>query len=315
MTEPLKKTRACRGRSRSHAVTHPESGASTVTINRKNDYAFKRIFGHEDTKDILAKFLSDILGKTIAPDELTLVNTELSPEFLGDKTAILDIQVSRIIRDGKEKYDVEIQNSGEGNIVRRVLSYLCRAFVADLKSGMDYGELPRVVSVVIADFDMVRENRSKFHSVFEMRERESNILLDDALEVHILELPKLDRRHPPEEVAPDERWGLYLDNTEGEVMDKIAKQEPMIARALTIAEIFALDEKERYRYEMREKSQAVRRGIEKYGIEIGEKRGEKRGAKRMRIAIVRKMLKRNRPIDEIVEDTGMSRAEIEKLRS
>ncbi|MCL2065281.1 MAG: Rpn family recombination-promoting nuclease/putative transposase [Candidatus Cloacimonetes bacterium] len=25
-------------------------------INRKNDYAFKRIFGHEESKDILARF-------------------------------------------------------------------------------------------------------------------------------------------------------------------------------------------------------------------------------------------------------------------
>ena len=32
-----------------------------MAVNRKNDYAFKRIFGHEDTKDILARFLTVVL--------------------------------------------------------------------------------------------------------------------------------------------------------------------------------------------------------------------------------------------------------------
>jgi len=66
-----------------------------VAINRKNDYAFKRIFGHEDTKDILARFLTVVLEVSIEPDELTLVHTEFSPEYLADKASRLDIHVRR----------------------------------------------------------------------------------------------------------------------------------------------------------------------------------------------------------------------------
>jgi predicted transposase/invertase (TIGR01784 family) len=58
-----------------------------MTINRKNDYAFKRIFGHEDTKDILAGFLSAVLEVPIRPEELTLIPTELNPEYLADKAS------------------------------------------------------------------------------------------------------------------------------------------------------------------------------------------------------------------------------------
>ena len=48
------------------------------------------------------------------------------------------------------------------------------------------------------------------------------------------------------------------------------------------------------------------------GIKLGEERGEK--AKELAIAnIVRKMLDRNRPINEIIEDTGMTENEIRQI--
>ena len=48
-------------------------------------------------------------------------------------------------------------------------------------------------------------------------------------------------------------------------------------------------------------------------IATAEDRGEKRGEKRKSLDIARNMMKRNRPIDEIIEDTGLSREEVEKL--
>jgi predicted transposase/invertase (TIGR01784 family) len=46
----------------------------------------------------------------------------------------------------------------------------------------------------------------------------------------------------------------------------------------------------------------------------GEARGEARGEQHRSIDIAQKLLKRNRPIEEIVEDTGLSREEVEALR-
>jgi predicted transposase/invertase (TIGR01784 family) len=77
-----------------------------MTVNRKNDYAFKRIFGHENSKDVLARFLSVVLNVPIEADELTLVQTELSPEYVSDKASVLDIQVRR--SEYHEKMNVEL---------------------------------------------------------------------------------------------------------------------------------------------------------------------------------------------------------------
>ena len=49
---------------------------------------------------------------------------------------------------------------------------------------------------------------------------------------------------------------------------------------------------------------------EQQGIQKGIQQGFTEG----KLEIARKLLKRNRPIDEIVEDTGLTREEIENLK-
>jgi predicted transposase/invertase (TIGR01784 family) len=122
-----------------------------MIINRKNDYAFKRVFGHEDSKDVLARFLSVVLSMTIKADELTLIQTELSPENVADKSAVLDIQVRR--SEFHEKMNVEMQRCDQGNIERRILYYWGKSFSGELKPGQNYSELPRQISIVITDLD------------------------------------------------------------------------------------------------------------------------------------------------------------------
>jgi hypothetical protein len=56
-------------------------------INKRNDYAFKRIFGHEDTKDILARFLTVMLGIQIEPEELTLIPSGKAAKSALDKAS------------------------------------------------------------------------------------------------------------------------------------------------------------------------------------------------------------------------------------
>ena len=53
-------------------------------------------------------------------------------------------------------------------------------------------------------------------------------------------------------------------------------------------------------------------GLEK-GFVKGEEIGLEKGEERRAIAIAIKLLKRSRPIDEIIEDTGLSFEEVKKL--
>jgi hypothetical protein len=75
-----------------------------------------------------------------------------------------------------------------------------------------------------------------------------------SLEIHILELPKLRPQPFKEDWTSLERWCLCLDNLRGELMERIAAQDPLIGRALTVEDVFAKVDEERYLYELRERN-------------------------------------------------------------
>jgi predicted transposase/invertase (TIGR01784 family) len=271
------------------------------------------------TKDILADFLTDVLVTPIEPEEITLINTELSPNYLEDKAARLDIQVRRSAFH--EKMNVEIQREDEGNIERRVLFYWARSYAEELKESQDYSLLPRQISVIVVDFEVFEwKDEKKFHSVFHVREKDELATFSDALEIHVLELSKLKRRPVEfflENLKGDECWGLYLNNLGGEEMEKIAESKPMIKRAMTIEDIFTKNEEERRLYELREKGRrdyinaintAEKRGMKK-GMEQGIGQGIELGMKK----VARSMLADGMSSDLVSKLTGLSIEEVKSL--
>jgi predicted transposase/invertase (TIGR01784 family) len=277
-----------------------------MKINRKNDYFFKRVFGHEDTRDILARFLTVVLKVPIEPGELVLVHNEMSPEYLADKASVLDINVRR--SKAHEKLNIEMQISDEGNLERRILHYWGRGYTEEIKEGDDYATLPRMINIVVVDFNVFEwQDSTKFHSVFRVLEVDEGVLFSDALEIHVLELPKLKRQPMKDNWTPIECWGLYLNNMEGETMELITAKEPLIQRAMTVEDVFVKNEEERRLYELREKGRlrfdnaiytAEHRGIEK-GIQV----------------IARSMLARGMQPSLISEISGLSVEKIEALRN
>jgi predicted transposase/invertase (TIGR01784 family) len=277
-----------------------------MKINRRNDYAFKRLFGREDTKDILASLLSAILEVPIEPDELTLIHTEITPEFLADKASFLDIHVRQSAHH--EKMIVEMQARDEHNLERRTLHYWSRSFSEELKKGQDYSELPRVIHIAIVNFDVFDwGDATKFHGVFQVRERSDMTLFSDALEIHIIELPKMARRKKhPEDYTSLERWAVYFNNTGGKIMEQIAECDPAIKKVMSMEEIFVKDEQERYLYELRERGQHDFDNA----VISAEKRGELEGLRKT----ARSMLEGAVSLDLISKFTGLPIDEIESLK-
>ncbi|MGI5088529.1 hypothetical protein HH006_13060, partial [Treponema denticola] len=81
----------------------------SFTITLRNDYAFKRVFGVEENKDVLQDLLECILD--IPPEiiaGLELLDKEFQKELLSEKLGILDIKLR--LNDGTF-VDIEIQNS------------------------------------------------------------------------------------------------------------------------------------------------------------------------------------------------------------
>jgi hypothetical protein len=82
-----------------------------------------------------------------------------------------------------------------------------------------------------------------------------------------------------------------------------AERNPQIGKAVVKLRELSADERARDLYERREKARRDMASREKWA------------AKKRDFEIARKLLKRNRPIEEIIEDTDLTREEIESQRT
>ena len=101
-------------------------------ITLRNDYAFKRVFGVEENKDVLQDLLECILD--IPPEniaDLELLDKEFHKELLSEKLGILDIKLR--LKDGTF-VDIEIQNSWNSEFVQRTIFYWAKMYTENLKT-------------------------------------------------------------------------------------------------------------------------------------------------------------------------------------
>jgi predicted transposase/invertase (TIGR01784 family) len=176
-----------------------------------------------------------------------------------------------------------------------------------------------MINIAVVDFDVFKwRDAAKFHSVFRVLEEDEGVLFSDALEIHVLELPKLKRQPLKDNWTPIECWGLYLNNLEGEAMEMITAQEPMIGRALTVEDVFVKNDEERRLYELREKGrlefQNAMFTAERRGELRGELRGKQEGILEGMQKAARSMLARDMPLALISEISGLSTEEIKALK-
>jgi len=121
-------------------------------------------------------------------------------------------------------------------------------------------------------------------------------------EFDTLELVKL----PPEADSELWYWTKFIKSDDMEALDMLAEKSPQIKKAVGVLKELSADEHTRMLYEEREKA---RRDI--VSMLSG---AEKRGSNERALIIAQRLLKRNKPIDEIIEDTGLAREEIEALK-
>ena len=100
------------------------------------------------------------------------------------------------------------------------------------------------------------------------------------------------------------------------------KENKNVKKADKVLERISKDPKERERYEailkaefnQKISSQKFEERGEARGKIIGREEGKKEGEKQKQIEIAKKMLNKNKPIEEIAEFTGLTEEEVNKLK-
>ena len=227
-------------------------------ISPQNDFAFKRIFGNEQHKEVLISFLNSMLDlsgerKVV---EVELANPYQVPRLQQFKESILDINAT--CQSG-HRFIVEMQIEQQHSFDKHALYYSSKAYVEQLPRGEDYPMLKPVYFIGVLNFD-TKSNSSYLsrHLILDAATHEQYIR---DFEFCFIELPKF-TKHESELQSIVDKWIFflkYLGSKGGEDKDfaSIFADEPPLLQALEIARYHSLSKDELSAYEAQEKRRLI----------------------------------------------------------
>jgi len=270
-------------------------------ISPLNDFVFAQIFGTQQNIGNTKAFLKTLLD--IPEDEygqLTVKNPILKRFFRWDKTVIVDLRLTT--KSGKIIH-IELQIEKKSNLRNRVLYYTARLLANQLRMGDDYKKLHQVISIVICNHVLLKEEKS-YVNVYELRNRE-NHRFTDLLKVIILELPKL-----PEQKDSDVwPWLQFFKCKQKEEYEMLARKYPELEKAVYCAEKMSLIE--RWRDIQFHKN--LWKADERAGLEQARIDGLAEGKLEGKLEIAHKMKMLGDSPERIQAITGLSPEDIARL--
>ena len=236
-------------------------------LDIKNDYVFKRIFGHLGNEDITLDLL-----KSITKEEITDIELDSNPitekDIFDDKVGILDIKAKL---NGTINCDIEMQVVDRKNVEKRILFYWSKMYTSSIKHGIDYKKLKKGIVVLIVDYNLEQlKNISKFMTKWNIREEEnSKIILTDDLEFYIIELNKV-KKIKKDSILNS--WLEFIKNPK----EVSSMENEEIRKAREELEKISQNEHERYLAELRQKYIMDQKAIQDFGYDKGLEEGEEK---------------------------------------
>ena len=262
-------------------------------LELKNDLVFQELFGKQKNSDITCHFLSLILNKEIHNIDLD-VNKRMLGNRPDSKTGRLDIRAK--FNNG-EDCNIELQVKPHKNMENRMLEYWAQMYGNKIHRGQKYEILKPTISILITDYNLDKtKNISRYHTIWNLREeQQQDMKLTNDIEMHILEIPKVkDTELENDELA---QWLRFIDNPESEEVKMLMCENKYWKQAMEELEYLSGEPDFQRLVESRAGF------LMDQDFEIYE---------RVKI-IAKKMKAKNMPIEEIVELTGLTKEEVEKL--
>ncbi len=286
-------------------------------ISPKIDYVFKKVFGSEESKDILISFLNAIIydGEKII-QSLTIINPYNPGQVLTLKDTYLDVKA--VLSDGKIVV-IEMQVSSMTGFGKRVVYNVAKGYANQLKASDNYIRLKPVIAVTITDFILFEKAKRIINKFVFKEETENFKCLDEELRLVFVELPKFKKKLAELESLSD-KWIYFLKEASsfdeippslGEVSEielalNLANQAGMTVEELEIAQSRAMtlqDERGKITFAKEE------------GRQEGRQEGKQEGRKDEAIALIMRLLKKRFGEIDTETITNIENLTIEELEN
>ncbi len=301
-------------------------------LNPRVYFAFKKIFGSEENKDILIALVNAVLPEEDQVQSITLTNPDTLKNRESDRTAILDIRA--IDQEGKP-VNIEMQVADELDYEQRALFLWSEVYREQLQSGDDYNLLQRTISIHILNFTLMDE--PDYHNHYGIANKKSGKEAFTDLQLHTVELNKFESSTQKDLKTALNRWATFLTKAQELSTEKLPKEmkaDKAIVKALDVLQTTALTDEEyttykshqawarmersiiakaRYKGESKGLAKGMKKGIKKgmeKGLAKGLEKGKAEGKKETQLTIAKKMLASGIALDQVMKLTGLSKDEI-----
>jgi predicted transposase/invertase (TIGR01784 family) len=268
-------------------------------INPFTDFGFKKLFGTEFNKELLIDFLNQVLSDRELIQDLTYLNTENLGNTETDRKAFFDLYCKN---ENGEKFIIELQNAEQLYFKDRSIFYSTFAIQSQAPKGKkwDYS-LKAVYTIGILNFSLPDQNeQERYQREIQLMDRQTYEVFYNKLTFIYLEVPNF-RKTEDELVSQFDKWMYVLKNLH-QLQDRPVKlQEKVFERLFNEAEIAKLKPEDMKAYE-----ESLKVYRDNYSI-------IETAANKKAIEIARKLKLRSVDIDIIVETTGLTKEQIEKL--
>lgn len=317
-------------------------------LSPKIDVIFQALFGEQGSERITKAFLERILDIKIKSIELNQ-NPILRREKVDGKLGVLDV-IAKI--NDNQNIDIEMQISTQENIKDRILYYWSRLYIRSIKKKENYDTLEKSIVILITEEKIAGLEELECHTDWRIIEKKNKeVILTDKLEIHIIELEKLNDYIDSMNTNLID-WLTFLQDPESERVMKSMENNKELKEAKEKLEQISEDEKmqqlawwrEKWVYEengrkRREKEikageKRVKIGEEK--LKVGEERlkaneerlkaneerlnkerkqiqEEKAKIQTERKQIIQKLFDAGMTKEQVIEITGFSKEEIENI--
>jgi len=277
-------------------------------LDVKTDFAFKKVFGSEESKEILISFLNALLefpqGEKIT--DLTVVDPYQIPLLQGMKDTYVDVKA---VLSGGQQVIIEMQVLNVPGFEKRILYNAAKAYSTQLQQGDQYELLNPVIALTVTDFPLFSEFPQAI-SRFRLLENKALVEYSGDVELVFAELPKFNK--PESELTTiTDKW-LYFVKNAGSLayVPNTLNNEQAIKKAFEIANYAGLTQiEEEAQHKRRDFLHMQRTSVDyalERGIQQGMQQGIQQGAKLSALETAKKMREKGFSIEEITELTGLS---------
>jgi len=290
------------------AKTFEEYKGAGVFADLLLDRTFKKAFNPDtQNKVCLIALLNAVLEGEIASPivDVQSCNKEYSDGSNENRTTIFDLHC---IDSERRRFIIEVQILFQENIVNRAIYYASQTVIAQGERGKKYNyDLKPVVAVVFMEFKVFADDRY----IRRAKLREVNgASVSDTLNFAFVELPKFNKPLDELETTLD-KWLYALKNIKN--MTQMPRQyaNSEFALLFSTARLAKLSKEEQKMIDEAQKAKWDNYAIHKAAVDSGLRQGRILKARE----IAKKMLLKNKPIEEITEFTELSEADVLAIKA